>query len=138
MKRDPEHLDALVADTLRRVGPVSAYSLSSSLREQGHSLTETQAYRVLRRLIARGDVRQIWLGRRYMMRQRSDPLAIALVCRTCGRIIFTPAGQAHEVLSKTAAGLGFKVEDVIIEMAGLCSGCESAVNSDGRMHGEDA
>lgn len=130
MKRGPEELDALIADALRRFGPITAYALASAMRERGHRMTEIQAYRVLKRLIARDEARQVWLGRRYAARTRGEPPSMALVCRTCDRVRFTPAVDAYAALRAHAAATGFTVGDVVLEASGLCGGCRNGADSD--------
>lgn len=95
MKRRPAELDELVAGALRRIGPITAYALASALWGQGDPMTEVQAYRVLKRLIARGEAQQIWLGRRNAARRPSEAPSTALVCRACERTVFAPAVEAH-------------------------------------------
>lgn len=123
MKRDPESLDALVAGALRRFGPITAYALAAALREQGDGITEVQAYRVLKRLIARGQARHVWLGRRYVACEPGVEPAMALVCRACGRTRFAPAPQDHAMLRARAVEMGFKADEIIIEAGGLCARC---------------
>lgn len=124
MKREPEELDALVEGVLQRRGPIGAYALAASLREQGYAMTEAQAYRVLKRLIARGQARQIWLGRRYLMRRPSDPPALALSCSSCGSLRLVPVPSLDAELRATATAHGFAVEDAILEASGRCDTCQ--------------
>jgi Fur family transcriptional regulator, zinc uptake regulator len=123
LKREPEELDGLVSDALRRLGPITAYALAASLRERGHPMTEIQAYRVLKRLIARGQVRHIWLGRRYAAHPPADPSSLALVCRACARTRFTAAPQVQADLRGRAATLEFCVGEIVLEVSGLCDQC---------------
>lgn len=124
MKREPEELDALVEGALQRRGPIGAYALAASLREQGYAMSEAQAYRVLKRLIARGQVRQTWLGRRYTMRRISDPPVLALSCEGCGTLRLVPAPGLDAALRATAAAQGFAVEETILETSGQCDACQ--------------
>ena len=127
MKRQPEELDALVVSALRP-SPISAPALAGSLLEQGYPMTEAQAYRVLKRLVARGEARQIWLGRRYAVIGGAALPTLVLACSGCGGVSFAPASSLYVALRTMAAAQGFQTEEVILEAAGRCAACERTVS----------
>lgn len=90
-------------------------------------MSEAQAYRVLKRLIARGDARHIWLGRRYVLRKRADPPLLMLSCSGCGNVHAVPCKAADATLRAAASVLGFVVDEVILEVSGRCSNCGPSI-----------
>lgn len=126
MKRRSGELDALVVGALAAIGPATAYALAAWLRGRGDGMPEIQVYRVMRRLMARGEARQVWLGRRYVSSSPGNPPAVALACRACGTLAFMPAAGVDAALRVRAAVQGFRVDEVIIEAAGRCARCRGA------------
>lgn len=95
-------------------------------------MSEAQAYRVLKRLMARGDIRQIWLGRRYALRTRRDSPSLILACSGCGDVRAVPCKAAHATLRAAASALGFDVEEVVLEVSGRCNGDDCTTRIDAR------
>lgn len=129
MRRDSEELDGLIVEALRRVGPITAPALAAVLRARGDPMSDAQAYRVLKRLMARGDIRQIWLGRRYALRTRNDPPSLMLACSGCGDVRAVPSKVAHTKLRAAASAAGFEVEEIILEVVGRCADTDCAASN---------
>lgn len=129
MKRDPARLDVLVTEALAAIGPAGASALAVWLRVRGNSMSEVQVYRVMRRLVGRGAVRQIWLGRRFIISAPDNRSALALTCRSCGRLDFAPGRDVDQALRSLATPTKFEIEQVILEVAGLCERCASITDA---------
>lgn len=123
MKRSPAELDALVAQALLEAGPVSAYELSAWLGRHGNPVREVQVYRVLKRLIARGQARQVWLGRRYVAQYPGAAPVLALSCRACSTLETVAAPRIDRALRELAVERGFSVDETVMEASGLCRAC---------------
>lgn len=124
MTREPNDLDRLVDEALRRIGPTTAYALASWIRGCGERMTEVQVYRSLRRLMARGCARHIRLGRRYAACAPRDGDVLALACRRCGRLRLVPEQAAHRRLRQLAVAHNVAADETIVEVVGVCSICE--------------
>lgn len=49
-----------------------------------------------------------------------------LICRTCRRVIETPAENGRGRLETAAEGAGFAIEHAVREAEGLCATCRAA------------
>ncbi len=65
----------------------------------------------------------------YMLCGRA--LSPTLVCRLCGRVAEFPGGQPlRSLIDRVQADTGFRVDDPLVQLSGLCPACQGASGAD--------
>lgn len=107
---------------------LGAYEILDRLRAEGLGSQPPVAYRALEFLMRAGFVHRIeTLNAFVACTQGGTGHAPAfLICRTCHRVIETPAQTASGVLAHAAADAGFAIETAVREAEGLCAECRAA------------
>lgn len=125
-KRLPADLDALVRAALDRLGAATAAGVAAAVADAGSPMTEVQVYRVLGRLVGRGDVRPVLTGRRFMPADPAKSGSVTLACLACDGIEVAESEDIGADLTGLARSRGFRVSSVVAEVAGICAQCNSA------------
>lgn len=104
--------------------PVGAYDLLALLQKEQKAAPPT-VYRALDFLQAMGLVHRI--ASRNAFIGCPDPgdghRAQFLICRNCGEASELPSDGVERAIGKEAQNLGFKVEQMTVEIEGLCRRC---------------
>lgn len=120
--RRPSPLDRLVLQTLREAGrPLSAYAITRRSVASGAPLSPTQAYRVLDRLVARGEVQRIALLAAYLPARADRPGV--LVCRRCRAVTAVTVAALAPAIEQLCRRFGFAAPHAHVELSGLCERC---------------
>ncbi|WP_136163732.1 Fur family transcriptional regulator [Sphingomonas flavalba] len=120
--RRPSPLDRLVLQTLREAGrPLSAYAITRRSVASGAPLSPTQAYRVLDRLVARGEVQRIALLAAYLPARADRPGV--LVCRRCRAVTAVTVAALAPAIEQIRQATGFVVARAHVELPGLRARC---------------
>lgn len=137
--RSPEELDRCVMEALGTSNhPLGAYEIVARSRKSGMKLAPNQVYRILDRLVARGDVQRIELLASYLPARgkRSG----FMVCRSCKAVETFDVGELTDTLAPLCEAHGFAPSTSVVELSGLCTECaERAADTpaparDGRRH----
>ncbi|MCA8908425.1 MAG: transcriptional repressor [Rhodospirillaceae bacterium] len=118
--------DRAVLDLLNDAdAPMRAYEILDALRPQGVR-APPQVYRALNRLVADGRVHRIDSLNAFIACDHPGhpEIPIFLICRTCGvvRERHDPPLVA-EMVRRCGSDTGFRVEEGVLEMRGLCQVC---------------
>lgn len=111
--------------------PLSAYGILNALREAGKVRIKapTQIYRSLEKLMSRGEVHRIASINAFVAcscEHEGAPPGF-FVCLQCGAVAEFDARGAADV--PAAAGNGFKVQSMNLELSGLCLRCQEAASA---------
>lgn len=104
--------------------PPSADELIAAYRTDGRPVGPPTVYRALHVLRRRGLVHRLDRRNTFVAAPgRSDGRGLALlVCRCCGRADELRTGLPRQALAR-AVQRGYRVEQVVVEMSGLCPDC---------------
>lgn len=120
--------------------PIGAYAILDRLRtEHGRALGPPTVYRALDFLVERGLVHRLASLNAFVgCPQPGDAHIVQfLICRQCGMAAELDDTRVAGALDRSAAARGFRVEDQVIELSGLCSHCQKEPPSEGaRVDGE--
>ncbi len=112
-------LEILLEDHAAR----GAYDILRRLERDGHGAQPPVAYRALSFLIEAGFAHRIERLNAYVACARPgtehDPAF--LICSGCGAVAEAEAAP----IAPTAARAGFRIEDVVLEVRGLCADCQT-------------
>jgi len=121
----------IVNDALKDAGrPLTAYQILDidEVRERGLKAPLT-IYRALEKLIREGLVHRIESLNAFVACRHEahvDPPAF-MICTTCKRTIEFSSKSVRRALSRQAAERDFKIDNMHLEVTGLCEGCRGAV-----------
>lgn len=106
---------------------LGAYDILDRLRAEGLGSQPPVAYRALDFLMRAGFVHRIeTLNAFVACTQGARGHAPAfLICRTCRKVIETPAQTSGGVLAHAAEDAGFAIETAVREAEGLCADCRA-------------
>ncbi|TVQ33440.1 MAG: transcriptional repressor [Geminicoccaceae bacterium] len=105
--------------------PVGAYELKDQLGAERGPVAPPTVYRTLDFLDGQGLIHRIHSKNAYVVCAQAEAAHSAelLICRACGRVAELPCKALEQHLIDHAATLGFAVEAVCVEVAGICSDC---------------
>ena len=103
--------------------PLGAYDIARLSRQNGSPLAPNQVYRILDRLIDRGQVWRVELLSAYMPAQ--EGLGALAVCKECRTATSFDAGNTGSDLVELCHANGFAPAASIIEVSGLCPECSA-------------
>jgi Fur family transcriptional regulator, zinc uptake regulator len=107
--------------------PVSAYDLIESLAKGGKRLAPVSVYRILDVLQGAGLVHRLESRNAFfacMTEHASAPHTITLVCDGCERVIEADAPEAFRAIGAATQPSGFRAQNVVIEVSGICMDCQ--------------
>jgi Fur family zinc uptake transcriptional regulator len=107
--------------------PLSAYDiLRHEDMSSGRILAPPSIYRVLARLTKEGLVARLESRNAFVRIRTKDPSRLVFcICEQCGIAQSVENEISPRLIDKNADSLGFQVRRRIIELQGLCSGCQS-------------
>lgn len=106
-------------------GPLTAYQVLDAVRAQGISAPPT-VYRALNRLVEEGLAHRVESINAYVACSHShhdDEAAIFAICDDCGVVTEIDDEGAISKLRHTAESSAFVIQNVAIEIRGLCGEC---------------
>ncbi len=106
---------------------LTAYELLDRLRAAGLGQQPPAAYRALEFLVTNGFVHRVERLGAYVACAHggASHCAAFLVCRSCRRVAEAALDGPEQFLATEAAGIGFRLERVMVEAEGLCETCGS-------------
>src|SRR5690554_7748809 len=113
--------------------PLGAYDILARLGEEGHNAAPPTVYRALEFLQQQGLVHRIaslnaFVGCPHPEHPHQGSF---LICRRCRSTSELDSASIHAVLEKSAAELGFQVEQETVEVTGLCPNCRQQEHTHG-------
>ena len=124
--RKAEQLDRVVGKVLSSRALLTAYVIARIAASLGLPLSATQVYRVLDRLIARGQVVRIETLNAYTFAPDCGYGFVACrKCRTVKPIALPVVGQNIQDL---CVAMGFAISKPVLEVSGLCVPCREVSN----------
>jgi len=120
---------SLVFEALSRVeGPLTAYNILDELREHGFR-APLQVYRALEKLIEFGMVHRLeslnaFVACRHPDCDASEVVAFT-ICETCGNVSEISDNTLTGRLSTLAQEARFALKKSIVELRGICRGCQN-------------
>lgn len=122
--RQPADLERRVMEHLRASNhPLGAHEIARRSRQTGSPLAPNQVYRILERLLQRGEVRRIELLSAYTLAQ--DDKAGFAVCADCRTVTPFEAEYLAGQIEQLCRARGFESAMPIIEVSGLCPECRA-------------
>lgn len=101
--------------------PLSAYSLTERLRDQGHHVVIPSMYRALDRLCLKGLIEKVEMLSAYRIGEREKH--VRLVCLKCGETRGHSIPELYDMLIVSAEKTGFDISKVALKLAGCCPAC---------------
>ena len=117
---------AVYAEMLASNRPVSAYELISLLeRRQGRKIAPLTVYRHLDFLMRNGLVHRLQSAQTYLPCDHPDHPHESqfLLCSSCGHVDEVESRGLSKMLSEIADEHGFRPDDAVIEIKGVCGTC---------------
>jgi Fur family zinc uptake transcriptional regulator len=111
-------------------GAVGAYDIIEKMAKKGVRHAPVTVYRALEFLRAHGLVHKVESRNAFIacLHEHDEKPAALLICRACNGVEEVDAEAVHKELDQLAAVRRFRPEITIIEMTGLCQGCEAGGN----------
>ncbi len=106
--------------------PIGAYAILDRLRtENGRAVGPPTVYRALEFLVERGLVHRLASLNAFVGCAQPGETHIVqfLICRQCGTAAELDDARVAGALARSAAELGFRIQNQVIELSGLCSHC---------------
>ncbi|WMS42487.1 transcriptional repressor [Acuticoccus sp. MNP-M23] len=115
-------LDALIAATR----PLSAYDVLDALRATRPTAAPPTAYRALERLIGLGLAHRLESINAYVAccAEHTDASPLFAICDDCGLVDEVSDHDAVASLSASAGRSGFAPKKSVVELHGVCAGCQ--------------
>jgi Fur family zinc uptake transcriptional regulator len=106
--------------------PIGAYDVLQKLQEQGHKPAPPTAYRALDFLVSAQLIHRIESLNSFIgcPSPGASHQCQFYICRECGHIAEVSNSNVAEALSEGAKGLGFKSQQPVIEVHGICKDCQ--------------
>ena len=120
---------AVYAEMLARDRPVSAYDLIGLLeRRQKRKIAPLTVYRHLDFLIRTGLVHRLQSAQTYLPCGHPDHAHESqfLLCSSCGHVDEVESRSLEKMLSRIADERGFRPDNAVVEVKGLCGACAAA------------
>ena len=107
--------------------PLGAYDVLARLTEEGHNAAPPTVYRALDFLQQHGLVHRIaslnaFIGCTHVGDYHTG---MFLICRNCGNVLEMSAPEVSEAVQSAADSESFRVENITLEISGLCPNCQS-------------
>lgn len=111
--------------------PIGAYAILDQLRDQqpGRKLAPPTIYRALDFLVEQGLVHRINSLNAYIgcpLSEDHQP-SLFLICRKCGNVAEVDHSALPSELEALCANTGFRLEQAMLEITGLCPDCHIRV-----------
>lgn len=107
-------------------GPMSAYTVLERLRTDGFN-APTQVYRALEKLACQGLVHRLESLNAYVACREggcdADDFKAYAICDACGRVEESARADLGRDLRQWMEGRNFKLQRPVIELHGICRGC---------------
>lgn len=112
--------------------PLGAYDVLAHLTEDGHNAAPPTVYRALDFLQQHGLVHRIaslnaFIGCTHAGEQHTG---MFLICRKCQNVLELTAPAVSGAVEDAASTEGFDVDEVTLEIAGLCPQCQAEPGND--------
>lgn len=109
--------------------PLGAYEVLSKLTEDGHKAAPPTVYRALDFLQQQGLVHRIASLNAFTGCTRTGErhTGMFLICHACGNVLELKAPAVSAALQEAARDESFKIDEVTLEIAGLCPRCQMEV-----------
>jgi len=106
--------------------PLSAYEVLDALRVARPSAAPPTAYRALERLIALGLAHRLESINAYIAccAKHDDAAPLFAICDDCGHVDEMADRAAVETLTARAGQSGFVPKKSVVELHGVCAGCQ--------------
>lgn len=112
---------------LNTEGVIKAYDLIHELGRQDRRIKPPSIYRSLAFLLEQGFIHRIESLNGFVActhpGERHDSLL--MICDLCGTIAETQPHGINQVLQESAREEGFRIKDKILELHGVCRGCQA-------------
>ncbi len=110
---------------LREHRAVGAYEILDLLREDGLGSQPPTAYRALDFLVSHGFAHKIERLNAFVActHPGQDHTPAFLICRRCDAVAETHTEAARGWLGRMASATGFRIEQAVVEILGLCPNC---------------
>ncbi len=122
----------VILDTLAAAGGhVTADELTDLVRRRTPTIGRMTVYRTLELLCELGLLRPVYQGSgaaHYVLLH--DGHHHHLICSACGRVIEFDECALGDLHARIAGRHGFRVEGHLLELYGVCAGCEGPVGDD--------
>jgi Fur family transcriptional regulator, zinc uptake regulator len=107
--------------------PIGAYAILDRLKEDGRSAAPPTVYRALEFLLERGLIHRIESLNAFVgcAHPGESHLVQFLICRTCGMTAELDDRRLGEAIGRSAAEHGFNIQSRVVELSGICSGCQT-------------
>lgn len=107
--------------------PLGAYDVLARLSEEGHNAAPPTVYRALDFLQQHGLVHRIaslnaFIGCTHAGKYHTG---MFLICSSCGNVLEMAAPEVSRAVESAASAESFRVENVILEVSGLCPRCQA-------------
>lgn len=105
--------------------PSKAYDLLSRIRDEHHAAAPPTVYRALDFLLDAGLVHRIESLNAFVGCDGDHGHAAPkfLICQACAHAAELPGDAIDAAIGQAATAAGFKVDDSVVEVTGLCAGC---------------
>ncbi|AOY89590.1 Fur family transcriptional regulator [Marinobacter salinus] len=107
--------------------PLGAYDVLAGLAEDGHNAAPPTVYRALDFLQQQGLVHRIASLNAFIgcTHAGETHTGMFLICRACRNVLELKAPAVSRAVQAAAEREAFKMDDVTLEIAGLCPGCQA-------------
>ncbi|MBT9384773.1 transcriptional repressor [Pseudooceanicola sp. CBS1P-1] len=111
---------------LERHRALGAYDILDTLRDEGLGSQPPVAYRALDFLVKNGFAHRIERLNAFVACNHpgENHSPAFLICRKCDRVAEGQADPASDMLGRSAAAIGFRIERAVVEAEGLCPACQ--------------
>jgi Fur family zinc uptake transcriptional regulator len=108
--------------------PIGAYAILNRLRIDGRAAQPPTVYRALEFLRAQGLVHRLASENAFVGCPHPGERHFVqfLICRRCGSAAELDHPRIAAAVGRSAAEIGFSIEDRVIELSGLCAPCRTA------------
>lgn len=118
----------VVQDILRESDkPLGAYEILERVKVKGINGPPT-VYRALDKLIKLGMAHRIASKHTYVIcrhgAEHHNESIIFAVCNRCDNVDEIPSKALHEAFDNVRKNIGFKIENEIVEVTGICRSCD--------------
>jgi Fur family zinc uptake transcriptional regulator len=106
--------------------PIGAYDVLQKLQESGHKPAPPTAYRALEFLVSAHLVHRIESLNAYIGCPAPESIHQCqfYICKECGHIAEVNSSAVSDALAAEAESLGFVSRQPVIEVFGVCKGCQ--------------
>lgn len=109
--------------------PASAYDVTDAVsRATGRRIAANSVYRILDLFVSTNVARRVESANAYIANAHPDCLhdCIFLICDTCGNATHIDDDRIANEVRESAAAAGFVARRPVIEVRGVCAGCDQA------------